>query len=133
MEKNTRNTRQRAVILNALRGVTSHPTADEIFSMTRATLPRISLGTVYRNLELLARQGDILCLENGGAQKRFDGNTAPHGHARCSVCGKIADLETPAPLPDITAFQIKGFTLTGVDVLFEGVCDGCAATHPSPA
>jgi Fur family ferric uptake transcriptional regulator len=125
MEKITRNTRQRTVILGKLREVVSHPTADEIFSMTRETLPRISLGTVYRNLELLTRQGEIFCLENGGAQKRFDGNTMPHHHVRCSECGKIADVETAVPFPDIAEIQVKEFTLTGAEILFEGVCDGC--------
>lgn len=125
MEKTTRNTRQRTVILNKLREVTSHPTADEIFSMTRETLPRISLGTVYRNLELLARQGDILCLESGGTQKRFDGNMMPHHHARCSECGKIVDVEAALPLPDVATVEVKGFTLTSAEILFEGVCDSC--------
>ncbi|SBV91753.1 Ferric uptake regulator, Fur family [uncultured delta proteobacterium] len=125
MEKTTRNTRQRTVILNKLREVTSHPTADEIFSMTREMLPRISLGTVYRNLELLARQGDILCIESGGAQKRFDGNMMPHHHARCSECGKIVDVEAVLPLPDVGTVQVEGFTLTSAEILFEGVCDSC--------
>lgn len=125
MEKTTRNTRQRSVILDKLREVTSHPTADEIFSMTREMLPRISLGTVYRNLELLTRQGEIICLESGGAQKRFDGNMMPHHHVRCSECGKIADVEATLPLPDIGKVQVKGFTLTNAEILFEGVCENC--------
>ena len=125
MEKTTRNTRQRTVILNKLRGVTSHPTADEIFAMTREVLPRISLGTVYRNLELLSRQGEILCLESGNAQKRFDGNVMPHHHVRCSECGRIGDLEDSFPVPDINTVRVDGFTLTGAEILFEGVCDHC--------
>ncbi|MCC8193842.1 MAG: transcriptional repressor [Deltaproteobacteria bacterium] len=125
MEKATRNTRQRTVILNALREVTSHPTADEIFAMTRESLPRISLGTVYRNLELLTRQGEIRCLENGSAQKRFAGNTEPHPQVPCSVCGKIADVDAVLPVPDIGEISVDGFTVTGVSILFEGVCDNC--------
>ncbi|MDL2210953.1 transcriptional repressor [Desulfovibrio sp. OttesenSCG-928-O18] len=125
MERLTRNTKQRTVILKKLREVTSHPTADEVYAMTRESLPRISLGTVYRNLELLTRQGDILCLENSGAQKRFDGNPMPHHHVRCSECGKIGDVHAPVQTPGIDGLQVKGFTLTGVSVLFEGVCDSC--------
>ena len=125
MERQTRNTVQRTVILDKLRSVTSHPTADEIYSMTREELPRVSLGTVYRNLELLARQGEILCLENGNAQKRFDGNTMPHHHVRCTECGKIGDVMTPQPVPNIRAVNVDGFTLTGVELMFEGVCDHC--------
>lgn len=125
MEKQTRNTKQRTIILNKLREVKTHPTADEIFAMTREELPKISLGTVYRNLELLARQGDILCLENGGTQKRFDGNIMRHSHVRCAQCGRIGDIESPTPLPDIATAKAKGFTLTGAQVVFEGVCDRC--------
>ncbi len=125
MEKLTRNTKQRTVILNKLREVTSHPTADEIFAMTRETLPRISLGTVYRNLDLLARQGDILCLENGSSQKRFDGNIQPHHHVRCIKCGKIGDVHTPLPAPCIDGVHAQGFTIVGSQVMFEGICDHC--------
>ena len=125
MEKATRNTRQRAVILEALRSTCSHPTADEIFSMTRESLPHISLGTVYRNLDLLARQNEILCLESGNTQKRFDGNTMPHHHVRCAKCGKIADVNTALSLPDIGTVSVAGFSLTNVYILFEGICDKC--------
>lgn len=126
MERQTRNTKQRTVILEKLREVTTHPTADEVYSMTRESLPRISLGTVYRNLELLARQGDILCLESGGAQKRFDGNPMPHPHVRCVFCGKVADVHSEVATPDIKDVTVEGFTITGAEVLFEGVCEKCA-------
>ncbi|CAK7071673.1 MAG: Peroxide operon regulator [Desulfovibrio sp.] len=124
-ERQTRNTKQRTVILEKLRQVYTHPTADEIYAMTREELPRISLGTVYRNLEVLARQGEILCLENGAAQKRFDGNTLPHHHIRCVQCGKIADVHINLPAPSIETATVDGFTVTGAQILFEGVCDKC--------
>jgi len=125
MEKATRNTRQRTVILTALREVHTHPTADEIFAMTRETLPHISLGTVYRNLDLLARHGEILCLENGSTQKRFDGNLLPHHHVRCTKCGKVADVNFSLPIPDICSLSVDGFTLTRINILFEGICNKC--------
>ena len=61
-------TRQRRVILEALRGTTSHPTADEVYEMVRRRLPRISLGTVYRNLEILSGEGLVAKLEMAGTQ-----------------------------------------------------------------
>lgn len=125
MERTTRNTRQRAVILEKLREMTSHPAADEIFAMTRASLPHISLGTVYRNLELLTRQGEILCLENGSSQKRFDGNVMPHHHVRCTQCGRLSDIETDISLPPVGSIKVDGFTLTGAQIVFEGVCSRC--------
>lgn len=125
MERQTRNTKQRAVILKRLREVTSHPTADEVYAMTREKLPRISLGTIYRNLEVLARQGEILCLESAGSQKRFDGNPLPHHHVRCSECGRVGDVHEPVRAPDITCLSVDGFTLTGAEIMFSGVCDRC--------
>lgn len=125
MERQTRTTKQRTVILQKLREVTSHPTADEIYAMTKEDLPRISLGTVYRNLELLTRQGDVQCLESGGFQKRFDGNIMPHHHVRCIHCGRIGDVEAAIPEPDIGRARACGFTLTGAEIMFEGICDAC--------
>ena len=125
MERQTRTTKQRTVILQKLREVNSHPTADEVYAMTREKLPKISLGTVYRNLELLARQGQILCLESGGAQKRFDSNIAPHCHVRCLQCGRVGDVVTSQPLPNAQDAHAEGFTLTKAEITFEGICDKC--------
>ena len=125
MERQTRTTKQRTVILKKLRETAIHPTADEIYSMTRENLPRISLGTVYRNLELLTRQGEIHCLENGGFQKRFDGNMTPHHHVRCVQCGRIGDVEVSMSEPDISQASAHGFTITGAEITFEGICDRC--------
>jgi Fur family ferric uptake transcriptional regulator len=132
MERQTRNTKQRAVILQKLRETKSHPTADEVYSMTRASLPHISLGTVYRNLEMLARQGEIICLESGGAQKRFDGDTRRHSHVRCTVCGALGDVSALVPLPDFADIPVEGFTVSGVTVLFDGVCDRCKQAGAAP-
>ena len=67
-----RNTRQRRIILEELRGVKSHPTAVEIFERVRRRLPKISLGTVYRNLDLLTRLGMIQKLEWSAGEARFE-------------------------------------------------------------
>ena len=90
-----RLTTQRQIILEELGKVTSHPTANEVYDMVRKRLPRIGLGTVYRNLELMADNGIILKLEVGGTQKRFDATVDPHYHIRCLSCGKVNDIEVP--------------------------------------
>ena len=123
----TRMTKQRMVILEELRKVTSHPTADEIYSMVRSRLPRISLGTVYRNLDLLAETGEILRLESAGSQKRFDGNAMRHQHVRCNRCGRIGDVMTNLPEPDPSGAVAHGFTIIDARIEFDGVCDHCAA------
>jgi len=84
-----RLTNQRRIILEELKSVTTHPTADEIYGMVRQKMPRISLGTVYRNLEVLSSLGLVRKLENAAGQKRFDGDVSPHHHIRCEVCGKV--------------------------------------------
>lgn len=129
MAAQTRMTRQRKVILDELRKVTSHPTADEIYEMVRPILPRISLGTVYRNLDLLAETGEILRLEHAGAQKRFDGNTMPHQHVRCIKCGRVGDVMSPLEVPAFSQLDVPGFTVTAARVEFEGVCDGCMTSN----
>ena len=83
-----RLTPQRQVILEELAKVKTHPTANEVYDMVRKRLPRIGLGTVYRNLELMADNGMILKLEVGGSQKRFDATTNLHYHIRCT-CWRI--------------------------------------------
>lgn len=118
-------TKQRAVILESLRSVTSHPTADELYGMVRKKMPRISLGTVYRNLDLLVNAGEVLCLERAGSQKHFDGNPAPHQHVRCRQCGRIGDIMTPTPLPELNAVDAPGFTVQEAEIEFIGVCDFC--------
>lgn len=122
----TRMTRQRMVILEELKKVRTHPTADELYAMVRAKLPRISLGTVYRNLDFLAETGEILKLEAAGSIRRFDGDIRPHQHIRCTVCGKIGDVMPAAPAPDVASVAVEGFTVTMARVEYEGVCDACA-------
>lgn len=125
----TRMTRQRAVILEELRKVTSHPTADEVYSIVRERLPRISLGTVYRNLDFLAESGEILKLEAAGSTKRFDGNVSWHQHVRCIHCGRIGDVMTPQTPPDTAQLRVEGFVITGARVEYDGVCDRCSGKN----
>ncbi len=128
LQQQTRMTKQRMVILEELRRVHSHPTADEIYGMVRQRLPRISLGTVYRNLDLLAESGDILKLESAGSQKRFDGNITPHQHV-CTQCGRVGDVMEPVRVPDITGARAPGFIILSGRVEFEGVCEVCASKN----
>lgn len=124
----SRMTRQREVILQELRGVTSHPTADDVYEMVRAKLPRISLGTVYRNLEMLAETGIIQKLEVSGTQRRFDGNPDTHDHIRCSVCGRVDDLPSNSRVVlDERARIQSGYRIEGYRIEFVGTCPQCAA------
>lgn len=129
MSAQTRMTKQRKVILEELRKVTSHPTADEVYDMVRQRLPRISLGTVYRNLDVLAETGEILKLESAGSQKRFDGNPMPHAHVRCLRCGKVGDVMGAEVSVSVEGASAPGFSIASARVEFDGVCDMCQKTN----
>ncbi len=122
-----RMTRQRQVILEVLRKHNTHPTADEIYAMVRRRLPRISLGTVYRNLEILSDLGEIQTLELSGHQKRFDGNPNKHYHIRCVGCGRVDDVPL-APMAQLEN-QLYGstvYTIIGHRLEFTGLCPECS-------
>ena len=125
-EKTRRMTRQRKTILNILRQTKSHASADEIYELVRKQLPRISLGTVYRNLEVLAKMGLIQKLELGGTIKRFDWNPNKHYHIRCLVCGQIDDAPI-APLNQLEdeLYGATVFSIIGHRLEFEGLCPDC--------
>jgi Fur family ferric uptake transcriptional regulator len=124
--KQQRNTRQRQVILEELQNLTSHPTAADMYEIVRKRLPRISLGTVYRNLELLAQNKIIQKLDISGTEARFDGNPEPHCHIRCVVCGRIGDLHdlTPDPLGGKSR-EVNGWQIHGCRIEYEGTCPIC--------
>jgi len=121
-----RNTVQRQVILEELQKLTSHPTAVGLYQIVCGRLPKISLGTVYRNLDLLTKAGIIQKLEFGSEEARFDGNPAPHDHIRCVKCGRIDDIHGP-PL-DLLGGRRDDFNeycVLGHRIEFFGVCPQC--------
>ena len=123
---NLRMTRQRKVILEELCKVKTHPSADEVYEMVRKRLPRISLGTVYRNLEILSESGDIQKLEPGCSLKRFDGDTSEHCHIRCVRCDRIADAPLPDVKIDLEKVKSTDFEITGHRLEFLGLCSDCS-------
>jgi Fur family ferric uptake transcriptional regulator len=121
-----RMTRQREVILEEIRRAKVHPSADEVYEMVRKRLPRISLGTVYRNLDILSELGEIQKLELGGDIKRFDWNPRKHYHIRCLNCGRV-DNAPIAPLKQIEdeLYGTTVYTIIGHRLVFEGLCPQC--------
>ena len=123
-----RKTEQRTVILEELRKCRHHPGADEIYLRVKERLPRISLGTVYRNLELLSAQGTIQRLDSGTGQKRFDPVAEPHCHFRCTRCGKVEDLPFAVDLPklDPGLAWVRQRVISGGHSEYFGLCPDCA-------
>jgi Fur family ferric uptake transcriptional regulator len=120
-------TQQRKVILEELKKVKNHPSADEIYKMVRKRLPRISLGTVYRNLEVLTELKEIQEVDIIENLKRFDGNPENHYHIRCIQCGRIDD----APFHLVNELETKMRPLTNYTIIshkleFIGICPECS-------
>ncbi len=128
-QNNIRLTNRRKVIIEELRKLHTHPTADELYEVVRKRLPRISLGTVYRNLEFLAGKGIIRKLEIGGTQKRFDGDLDIHQHIRCTECERIDDLPagTAVTRCDREILENTGYEIIERRVEFIGICPACRA------
>jgi len=121
-----RNTPQRRAILAELCAVKTHPTAAELYDMVRRHLPRVSLGTVYRNLEVLHADGLIRKLEYTGAETRFDGNTTQHYHVRCRECGHIEDVYDLGPGGEpVQPEMLAGFRVESYRLEYIGLCPTC--------
>ena len=109
-----RLTGPRRVVLEVVRGTDSHPTAERVHEMVRRRLPRVSLGTVYRNLRLLVAQG--LVNELPGPHARFDGNVSDHHHFTCLGCGRIADVAGTMTEPHSRALCLRVAAQSGLSV-----------------
>lgn len=123
--KRQRNTRQRQLILDAVRARGDHPSADQIYLDVRSVDPKISRGTVYRNLHLLAESGELLEVAAPQAE-RFDCRLDFHHHLVCTGCGSVSN----APVPYDEAFDLavaekSGYAIRRHCITFEGICPEC--------
>ncbi len=124
--------RQRESIKEFLSSRTDHPTAVTIYHNLQKVYPNISLGTVYRNLSLLAELGEInrISTEEGG--DRFDAVTAPHNHFYCRKCHRLLDLkmnDTAQIMAEASANF--GGRIESCTTLFRGVCEDCLGEDSS--
>lgn len=118
--------RQRNAVLHYLRSVSSHPTAESVYQAIREEFPKISLGTVYRNLNLLAEQGEILRLNCGDGVDRYDAALEPHDHFICRNCGQVFDLPlVPMEAADQQAEKLCAGRIEGHELYFYGKCNSC--------
>lgn len=130
-----RQTRQRQAVIEVLRASREHPDAAWIHGQVRATLPNVSLGTVYRTLDALVRDGVVITIERAGQATRYDYKRAgeDHHHAVCRGCGAIFDVDAGA-VPTIPAAALPaGFRVTDVRLEFMGLCPACAVQEEEPA
>lgn len=121
-----KHSKQREMIKDFLMSRYDHPTADVVYMNVRQQNPNISLGTVYRNLTLLADIGEIQRLRLGDGVDHFDADTSPHYHFVCSNCGRVIDLKMDSidGIRDIAAKDFDG-SITGHMTYFYGSCSQC--------
>jgi Fur family peroxide stress response transcriptional regulator len=121
-----RKTRQRMAILEILRGVRTHPSADWIYDEVRKKIPHVSKGTVYRNLKVLEEEGAITALKVDGTSGRYEIRQDNHYHFICEQCGRVFDLYVPIQTELNVRFAKRtGFRITGHQLEFHGICKDC--------
>lgn len=125
-----RQSKQRNRILELLQSTKTHPTADWIYDQLKREFPKLSLGTVYRNLSILEEQGLLQKIHFGSTFDRFEANISPHYHLVCEECGKIVDFELSI-YDEINkkAKQKTNFNIHHHKLEFFGLCENCKVTE----
>ncbi len=126
--------RQREYIKSCLAATNTHPTASDIYQTVKEEFPKISLGTVYRNLSLLVDLGEARRLSDTNGTDHFDAITKPHAHFVCNVCSRVRDFASPIEQAAADLAE-DGFTgeITDYDIYFYGKCPACAAAAADSA
>jgi len=128
-----RQTRQLTAVYDVVSAAHDHPTAEEVHARVRRRLPRVSLGTVYRNLQKLAAQRQVRIVHLAQRPARYDGMVETHDHFVCEQCGGLTDLpRTEAAAPRCAPLTEAGFGVRAHAVTFYGICPTCAVAlrHP---
>lgn len=121
-----RYSKQRELVLQKVEQLCDHPTAEEIFDLAARECPGLSLGTVYRNLNLLCENGRLLKVPIPGASDRFDHTLVDHAHAYCTQCGSVTDVLPEAlPLLQDALREDSGFQVRQMNLVLEGICPQC--------
>lgn len=123
---NRRFSKQRQLILETVRRNPVHPTADFIYNTLKEEHPELSLGTVYRNLNLLVDMGEITKIVTPLSSERYDGNLNRHYHMVCESCNEIYDLDMAYDSNiDDEASDLTGCRILGHEVVFKCICANC--------
>ncbi len=123
---NRRNTIQRQIIFNAVLDLENHPSAEDVYNHIKPNYPSISLGTVYRNLNLLSENGKLLKVAIANSADRFDHNINSHYHIQCSKCKKLYDIDIPYfDQIDNEVSSKTEFDITNHHIIFDGICHQC--------
>lgn len=126
-----RRTRQLAAVFDVVRAAHDHPTAEEVCARVRRRLPRVSLGTVYRNLQKLAAQQELRIVHVADRPARYDPMVQDHDHFLCEACGRVSDLARMAEArPDCSRLRASGYHVRAHAVTLYGLCPQCSHSKP---
>ncbi|MFR5756247.1 MAG: Fur family transcriptional regulator [Lachnospiraceae bacterium] len=121
-----RYSKQSEEVLNTVLNSNNHPDAKEIYELVKLKIPNVSLGTVYRNLNTLAKEGLIRKIELDDGNDRFDKTLCQHNHLKCTTCGKVIDIAPKLDQKEIKEIESKtGFKITDSSFNINGICEKC--------
>ena len=131
MEAKRNNSRKRRAILEALASTTEHPTAEMLFNMLKEEFPELSLGTVYRNLGILAEEGQLVRVAHVSGQERYDARMEAHSHFICRNCSKVVDVDLPDTVGAMYSGieQSLGCCAETHSLSFMGLCRDCRSNQ----
>lgn len=129
----TRETKQRRVVYETIKNTYSHPTADWIFEQVRGTLPKVSLGTVYRNLGVLKDEGLVREIFGNDRRAHYDADISRHAHFICDSCDQIIDVRGVSNIDWRTLKDLVGCEVNDQNVVFTGRCANCLQQEPKRA
>ena len=128
--KESRHTIQNTIIYEKVQAMHNHPTADDIYQEIKKDYPHISKGTVYRNLNRLAAEGEITRIKVPNDADRYDYQIHFHHHLKCNVCGRIIDVEIKNKENVLnTVVNNDEFLIESYQILFSGKCNNCLNTR----
>jgi Fe2+ or Zn2+ uptake regulation protein len=119
-------TPQRLAVMAAVHGNASHPTAESVHAIVTASMPTVSLRTVYSVLGELVQLGELHHLDLGTGSARFDPNVEAHHHLVCESCGAVRDVAVDHPDVKPVSSPDAGFSIHSTDIVFRGRCGGCS-------
>ncbi len=122
---NKRNTQQKELIATIVKDACNHPTAEMVYEVARESMPAISLGTVYRVLKDLVKDGELIEVSVPSAPSRFDKTTRTHAHFVCSKCGRLEDAWCDEHEFASILKMGGNHNINHVNIILEGVCENC--------
>lgn len=126
MKPRRRKSRQREMIFEFMRSRMDHPTAQQVHEALKKDMPSVSLGNVYRNINILIEEGRVTRREFGDGIERYDAISGLHYHFICDTCKTVIDF--PMPLQNAIMKKAREMTknrISGHTILFYGTCDQC--------